>query len=112
MNQEIEKQMQEKKQKVINALVSIGFSASEAEKQISELGGVITMSILKKVIEENPNQSLNDDNVQEFIQSRYTKDDIGKIVTEESAVVLMDYFKEVTKNLSEEEKQKFFDQLK
>lgn len=112
MNQAIEKQIQETKQKTINALLSIGFSPENAEKQISELGSVITMSIMKKIIEENPDQMLDDNNIQEFIKSKYTNEDIGKIVTEESGIVFMDYFKEVTKNLSDEEKQRFFDQLK
>jgi len=100
--------VQEKFEKMKSAMAFIGFSKEEAEKQINELGEIILMETMKKIIEDNPNENLNNENINDFIKNKYSEEEMIKISAEKSVLTIKNYLDEITSGLDENKKKYFY----
>jgi len=87
------------------SLVNIGFSIEEAEKQIEEVGKIITMAILEKLLKEKTAaEKLTAQNFQNYLKSNFTAEYLKVVVDQESNRIVEEYRKAVSVNLPPDNK--------
>jgi len=84
-------------QKIKDVLISINFSADEADRQLKELSEIIMVAF---------HQRLTD-----FKGDKKNKETIAKLLMETAGPIINDYFKEISGGLNEEEKKEFVTKL-
>jgi len=94
--------------KLQDALVFIGFTKDESEKQIDDLNKLVSIGIINKIIEENQNEDLNEANIGNFIKNKYSEEEIENMSAEISEIIIEGYFDDITKDLSESRKKYFY----
>lgn len=88
-----------------NSLVNLGFSIQEAEKQIEEVGKIITMAILEKLLKEKTAiEKITVQNFQNYLKSNFTAEYLKIVVDQESNRIVEEYLKAVSVNLSPDKK--------
>ena len=91
--------------KLKEAIVTIGFSEDTAKKQLNEMSEIITMAILKRLMDEK-NISIDELNTAEDFQkafsSNYTKEELEKIIKEEAGKIFYKYFSRILIKCNEE----------
>ena len=105
------KQEQQKLETIKKALQSVGYSLEEAEKQIEEVGKLMTMAILHKLLQKHSGEKLTPQGLDNFLRQSYNAQYIRTVIDEESSNIVMEYLKEVTMVLSPEQKEKFTQQV-
>mgnify|MGYP001594997885 FL=1 len=96
-------------EKIKNALLSIGFSVEEADKQISELGKVIQLTVIEHIAAENKDDKLAfAKDPESYVKNRYDTQSLADIVSKVSGKVISEYFSEVTKDLPNSKRTEFF----
>lgn len=96
------------------ALVSIGFSETEATDQVDQLGQVIAtevMSELMKADSKIKQLSNNEQALQEYLMSPEVADTLSRISLQVSDKLFDDYVQTVTNDLPENEKNNFYNIL-
>ena len=87
------------------SLVAIGFSIQEAEKQIEEVGKIITMAILEKLLKEKAAaEKLTAQNFQDYLKSNFTAEYLKVVVDQESNRIVEEYRKAVSVDLPSDKK--------
>ena len=93
------------------ALLTIGFRSEEAEKQITELGELILMTVLARVVRDKNATNLTPDNLEKFLTESYRPEELKLLVDEESGKVVGEYLQTITSDLPEDKKQAFYSQI-
>lgn len=80
------------------SLMSAGFSFEEAELQIEEVGKVITMAILHRLLKEKAAvKELTVENIEKFLKDNFTVQYLKLVVDEESNKIAEEYLEVVKK---------------
>lgn len=102
---------QPKLETIKKALQSIGYSIEEAEKQIEEVGKVITMAILHKLLQKHSGGKLTPQGLENFLKVTYNAQYIRTVIDEESNNIVSEYLREVTMVLPQDKKEAFNQQI-
>jgi len=95
------------------SLQSIGYTLEEAENQIEEVGKLITMAILHKLLKKHGvDGKLTPEGLKEFLKERYNAMYLRVVIEEESNNIIQEYLKEITIVLSPDKKENFYRQVK
>ena len=99
----------EQYENIKSALLSIGFSADAADKQIGELSEVIQLSVVQQIVaeNENDNQAIAQD-PEGYIKSHYDAQSLADMTAKVSGRLVSEYFAEITKDLPEAQRTEFF----
>ncbi len=103
---------QPKLETIKKALQSIGYSIEEAEKQIEEVGKVITMAILHKLLQKHSGEKLTPQGLENFLKVTYNAQYIRTVIDEESNNIVTEYLKEITMVLPADQKETFARQVR
>ena len=101
----------DKLETIKKALQSIGYSLEEAEKQIEEVGKLIMMAILQKLLQKYSGEKLTPQGLENFLKITYNAQYIRTVIDEESNNIVSEYLKEVTIVLPQDKKKEFYQQL-
>jgi hypothetical protein len=94
------------------SLVKIGFTQEEAESQILEVGKIVTMAILKRLLIERASvEDLTPQNIQKYLESNFNQTYLKQVLEFESNKIVDDYLKAVTKDLASDAKQNFYQDI-
>lgn len=102
---------QPKLETIKKALQSIGYSLEEAEKQIEEVGKVVTMAILHKLLQKHSDEKLTPQGLENFLKATYNAQYIRTVIDEESNNIVSEYLREVTMVLPQDQKEAFNQQI-
>ena len=105
------KQEHQKLETIKKALQSIGYSIEEAEKQIEEVGKLMTMAILHKLLQKHSGEKLTPQGLENFLRSTYNAAYIRTVIDEESNTIVTEYLKEITMVLPADKKDSFNKQI-
>lgn len=97
-----------------SAMISIGFSEGEADKQLSELGDVVSLKFVEKVIEAKKgtlNGIIDTSNIEEFIKNNLSPEETIRILQEDITPLVNEYWTEITKDLPREKQSLFFNSI-
>ncbi len=95
------------------SLTLLGFTEEEAEKQINEVGKLITMAIFQRLLKERSSQTdLTPENVKNYLKQNFTAQYVKEVIEIESVKIVEEYLKVVTQDVSPEQKEKFLAQIK
>jgi len=76
------------------SLIAVGFSLEEAESQIEEVGKIITMAILHRLLKEKTEvKELTLENIEKFLKDNFTVQYLKLVVEEESQKIVQEYLK-------------------
>lgn len=104
----MDNKLDEIRPKLTQAFSLLGFSPDQVQKQVEDLGEVISQSILMRIVNEHisqKNEILN--NFDDFIKSTYPDEEFQKIVEEESVKIAKEYLDSITDNLDQNKKNNF-----
>ncbi len=105
-------QDKQKLETIKHALQSIGYTLEEAEKQIEEVGKLITMAILHKLLKKHSaDGKLTPEGLKEFLKERYNAMYLRVVIEEESNNITQEYLREVTMVLSPDKKEDFYHRI-
>lgn len=90
------------------ALINIGFSEVEAEKQLRELNDVIMALVGKRLLGEDMNPNMSENDVKALIEQSYSPDEFKKTFEEVSVSTLGGYLEAVSANLDPDRKDSFY----
>ena len=102
---------QTKLETIKKALQSIGYSVEEAEKQIEEVGKLMTMAILHKLLQKHSGEKLTPQGLENFLKITYNAQYIRTVINEESNNIVSEYLKEITMVLPADQKENFNNQI-
>lgn len=102
---------QDKLETIKKALQSIGYSLEEAEKQIEEVGKLMTMAILHKLLQKHSGEKLTPQGLENFLRTTYNAAYIRTVIHEESNNIVSEYLREVTMVLPQDKKEAFYQQI-
>lgn len=97
-----------------NSLSSIGYSVEEAENQIQEVGKLVIMAILHRLIQEKANvqlKNLTPQNIKKFLEENFNANYLRLVIQEESNNLIENYLNEITQDLPAGKKDSFFRQI-
>lgn len=81
------------------ALIRLGFTPEEANNQTSDLLEIITLSVVKRISQEAAeHERLSFTEILTIMKTKAQDPVIAKIINEESARILENYFRAVIKN--------------
>ena len=90
-------QMKDRLEIIKKSLVSTGFSLEEAEHQIEEVGKLVTMAILHRLLKEKTEvKELTVENIEKFLKENFNVQYLKLVVEEESNKIVEEYLKVVT----------------
>ena len=95
------------------ALISIGFSADDANPQIAKIGDIVSIAIITRLLKEKPDiKDKMTENFEELLEQNFSPKYIKQVTQEESGKIVGEYLTEITKNFPEDKKRVFFTQIK
>lgn len=95
------------------ALVSIGYSKKEAEKQINDIGHLVQMAIVANLSEKKKkNEEITPENFENFVKNNFSEKEIKTVIAISMKQVVGDYIQEIVKTLNPEEKDEFYKKIK
>lgn len=98
--------------KLKDALISLGYSHDEAQKQIDEVGEIAVMALLGKLIKDFPNQKEEIVNqTEKFISNKFPAGEFQLIVDEVSNETVKQYIYAVIENIDDEKKKRFLEKI-
>lgn len=106
----INSELNQKIENIQNALISIGFTKEEAKYQIEEIGEIVSKLILARLLKEQSvdTNNLTPKELKNFFKTNFQAEYINSVIQEESGKIIGSYLTQITKNLSEDKKQKFY----
>jgi hypothetical protein len=74
-----------------------GFSDNEFSHHVNELGKVILMKSLTKLLEQKPpvEKFTSEDMATEYVKSNFTSDEIQKVIEEQGKILISEYLSKV-----------------
>jgi len=86
--------MPDRLEAIKKSLIAVGFSLEEAEQQIEEVGKLITMAILHRLLQEKAEvKELTLGNIEKFLKDNFTVQYLKLVVEEESQKIVQEYLK-------------------
>lgn len=99
----------QKLETIKNALLGIGYSIEEVEIQIEEVGKLMTMAILHKLLKKHDyNGKLTPEGLKIFLKERYNSEYLKLVIEEESDNIIQEYLKEISLVLNEEKRNSLY----
>lgn len=95
----------------LKALISIGFSDAEADRQLRELNDIILRKAVERVIGEAPSPLNSQSDMKTLVEMYYSPEDFRKIFSEVAGEVMEGYYRSVCRQLDPNQKVEFYQQI-
>lgn len=105
--------MENKKLDIVKkSMVSIGFTIEEAEIQIVQVGKLVTMAILERLLKERAEiRDFTPDNLEDYLKKNFTAPYLKTVVEVESGRIVDGYLKSISQNLPPDVKDNFYQEI-
>jgi Holliday junction resolvasome RuvABC DNA-binding subunit len=95
----------------LQALISIGFSQNEADRQLRELNDMILRKAVERVIGEAPSPLSSENDMKTLVEMYYSPEDFKRIFSEVAGEVMEGYYRSISRQLDPQQKVDFYQQI-
>lgn len=101
----------EQKKKLIEALISLGFTEAEGEDQIVRVGNLATAAVMERIlrgVKDKLPEAASPSDLKKAVDETYSPEALQALVEEEALKILKSYFEAITANLGTDERELFY----